>query len=185
MGALVSQLYCACENGSLVHPWLETGGKSVLSLTVRASPSPGGKAGKSALTVAASLILFLLDLSIGRLWQSIGFPNLLLAPLTFSVWLFCSGKLFSSVCSCQCPQWGHRVSHLPIPWESGQSACIFFFFLVCTASSLLGWCAYQAAMPTRLPHTGLGTRVEMTRCHVSFPPCLVGPGCPGFCYIDA
>lgn len=53
VGPLVSQQYCACQNGSFAHPWLETGGKFVLSLTVRTSPSPGGKAGKSAITVAA------------------------------------------------------------------------------------------------------------------------------------
>lgn len=129
VGPLISQQYCACQNGSFAHFWLETGGKSVLSLTVRTSPSPGGKAGKSAITVAASLIPYLLDLSEGSLWQSIRFPNLVLAPLTFSVWLFFSGKLFSSVCSCQCPQWGNRVTHLPIPWESGQSSCIFFWFV--------------------------------------------------------
>lgn len=115
-------------------PWLGAGGRFVLPLSMRTSPSPGGKAGKSGTTVAASLILYLLDLSTGSLWQSFSFPNLVLAPLPFSVWLFCSGKLCPCTCSCWCPQWGNRVSHLPIPWESGQSACIF---LVCTASSLL------------------------------------------------
>lgn len=153
---------------------METERNSVFLLIVRTPLVPGGRVAKSAITVAG-----LPDFLPTRLLQEASsnpsvsqtqcwlLQHFLLGP-------FCSGKLFSST-----------LSHRSIQFGSGVHQCVHF--LETWAGLLSFWFvqfrARSNGVPTRVSHTGQSHQPD--QCHLSFTPCLVRPGCPGFCYFDA